>query len=935
MKYRNMAFILPISLLSIGCTSEDIVSILDGDGDMTEIQFSGKVIDGYISRADIFIDLDGNGEFSYGEPRTISDENGTYSFSNTEIEVGNYRIISEGGTDTLTGNDFEGQLISVIDTENMEDNLVMSPVSTLIAEQYFANENSGLEKAKEIILDILDIELGADILTTDFIATENLELFKVNQDVLEAINTISIVAVTKDSSDETDSFKQAIQTILATGTLDSQTNIEKLGYTADGLTSTKNEESSSISDGDIDDNLGNQSFIDLAKDYQKEREDVAIFLKENGDAFISQLEPLEIDPESPMLDDNTSLIVSEIFDKDVANIRSTLTKDFETAKESSTIKDSSEFSARVQSYVDMTTKELSVIALQDFDIKDELDKEIDNLSDNLEILGKSVSKFIESIEDELGKIWNNIDAENISQLPETVEDQDGKILSISLVEQNEKDALVKFSISENGKISIEGEIRIAIGENGDIQEDWSKAETKILRIMEKVVAENGSEFEGTVIFSDTLLELDGNYSDLAEEIKFNGSLKVEYEETPTISRIMYRTLDADIVSTNMATSSDFGDFKSELVTGYSEYSEQSTEEYSEYKEKYGEEYSEYKEKYDKEYSEYISSGVTIVKMPDDYSECVTENISTTSSTTVAKSIEMSATLEIKESKANFKLNGDGGETVFITDFSLENSDNLFLSFTSGKLYLDISEMFGKSYSEVSSNCEIAISEPFEKPQFVEEPRVEEPRDNNFTENGNLVEESNLENSENSETSESSNIQVDSPPSFPSTKSLKAEISVTNSGETPPLVPTQNVDQENTPPMISITTDVKKDRDIEIKELKFTLITETGKEMNLKGDFSRINSLSKFRGAMEFDSIKVKGLIIDLERGDETLISALDIVVNSDEVTDLNVKYLDDRRDSIQITIEDDEYKLFIKNDRKNVVAVDNQGNISDSFQTVE
>ncbi len=238
----GLAFILPLSMLAVGCTDDDLVDEEDSnytkvsqtdlppqipsDEEMDKksrvVPVSGRVIDGYIANAHVFADLNKNGKFDQGEPETFSDEKGSYNLK-LEGKEQHYIIIAENGTDTLTNEPFQGKLSSVVEA-GKGDNVVVTPVTTLVAEDFLKSGGKDLEGAKKHVAEILKI--SPDKLDDDFIANKDEKLFKVNQDVIVEIHKLTLFA--KESNKTKTPTKDAVHAILESGELDSQKSVEKL-----------------------------------------------------------------------------------------------------------------------------------------------------------------------------------------------------------------------------------------------------------------------------------------------------------------------------------------------------------------------------------------------------------------------------------------------------------------------------------------------------------------------------------------------------------------------------------------------------------------------------------------------------------------------------------------------------------------------------------
>jgi uncharacterized protein (DUF1800 family) len=114
------------------------------------ISISGQVIDGEISGAVVFLDLDKDSEFDSTEPSTLTKADGTYTLvltvENQKHE--NYLnqtapLVAYGGKDIRTDEVFEDYLMSMVEGK---DNVNITPFTTLIAQSL--EEESSTETSK-------------------------------------------------------------------------------------------------------------------------------------------------------------------------------------------------------------------------------------------------------------------------------------------------------------------------------------------------------------------------------------------------------------------------------------------------------------------------------------------------------------------------------------------------------------------------------------------------------------------------------------------------------------------------------------------------------------------------------------------------------------------------------------------------------------------
>lgn len=152
---RNFILSLPLTALVLaGCGG-------DSD-DPPPVTLSGVVVDGYITGATVFLDLNGDRVFNEGEPFTSSDENGAYQInvSGAPSSFAELEMIAFGGQDADSGLPFEGQFKLRIESQNQ--NQILSPFNTLanaLVEKGFATNTAQAQMliAEKFAIDPSDV----------------------------------------------------------------------------------------------------------------------------------------------------------------------------------------------------------------------------------------------------------------------------------------------------------------------------------------------------------------------------------------------------------------------------------------------------------------------------------------------------------------------------------------------------------------------------------------------------------------------------------------------------------------------------------------------------------------------------------------------------------------------------------------------------------
>jgi uncharacterized repeat protein (TIGR02059 family) len=107
----------------------------------TKTILQGKVIDGYLAGAEIFVDADQDGQKDAGEPATITDAQGNFTLETTVSGP----LVATGGTDLSTGLPFIGVL------KAPAGSTVVTPLTTLVAE-LVASSGKSVADAQAVVL---------------------------------------------------------------------------------------------------------------------------------------------------------------------------------------------------------------------------------------------------------------------------------------------------------------------------------------------------------------------------------------------------------------------------------------------------------------------------------------------------------------------------------------------------------------------------------------------------------------------------------------------------------------------------------------------------------------------------------------------------------------------------------------------------------------
>ncbi|MDO6764299.1 putative Ig domain-containing protein [Agarivorans sp. 1_MG-2023] len=198
----------------IGSVSDIIISVSDGKETASLAPFelsvsrvlalSGKVIDGYVSGAVVFLDLNLNGELDENEPSAISDNTGAYTLALKGADITSLKsapiraLLGDGAIDLDTGEDFSTNPVvlsapPLFELDENEDptGAAISPFTSLVVDELKESLtllasgsvsaeqiNQELMAAKTKVVADLGLDGGVEVILGDFLSDEVGEAIK-------------------------------------------------------------------------------------------------------------------------------------------------------------------------------------------------------------------------------------------------------------------------------------------------------------------------------------------------------------------------------------------------------------------------------------------------------------------------------------------------------------------------------------------------------------------------------------------------------------------------------------------------------------------------------------------------------------------------------------------------------------------------------------
>ncbi|WP_236074743.1 hypothetical protein [Teredinibacter purpureus] len=169
---------LCVGMVACGGSGQD-----EGTQANINTMLTGRVIDGYLARATVFVDTNNNGTRDPWEPFAFTDNEGYFSYNpntdtdycaagasanlqqyclNLTTDIANFTIRIDSGYDILTGEPFFGQMSRRVDF-GVENDILITPLSTLVT----VLDDSETQSALLLSLGLEDGDLDIDYLHAD------------------------------------------------------------------------------------------------------------------------------------------------------------------------------------------------------------------------------------------------------------------------------------------------------------------------------------------------------------------------------------------------------------------------------------------------------------------------------------------------------------------------------------------------------------------------------------------------------------------------------------------------------------------------------------------------------------------------------------------------------------------------------------------------
>lgn len=150
---------------------------------------TGKVADGYLVNATVFLDKNGNYQLDEGEPSATTDGNGAFTLNVAPADVGRYPIVvlatqgvtidKDTGTAVTSSYLFSMPAAAVSGTANSN---FISPLSSMVREMVETGQYATMQQAMDALSAQLGLAAGTDVMV-DYLAANNTTLHTAAQDM--------------------------------------------------------------------------------------------------------------------------------------------------------------------------------------------------------------------------------------------------------------------------------------------------------------------------------------------------------------------------------------------------------------------------------------------------------------------------------------------------------------------------------------------------------------------------------------------------------------------------------------------------------------------------------------------------------------------------------------------------------------------------------
>ncbi len=202
--WRAAAALIVVAAIVAGCSGVGT----GGTGGTTRnpVAITGKVADGYLANASVFLDRNGNYRLDAGEPFTTSDPNGSFSLNVDPDDVGRYPVVAvaiKGQTiDLDTGlsvaNGFTLSMPALAVSGAAGGNFI-SPLSTQVRELLETGKYATLQQAMDQVATRMGLSIGTNMLV-DYKAANNAVMTTAAKNIASVMDAATTAGLVMDAA---------------------------------------------------------------------------------------------------------------------------------------------------------------------------------------------------------------------------------------------------------------------------------------------------------------------------------------------------------------------------------------------------------------------------------------------------------------------------------------------------------------------------------------------------------------------------------------------------------------------------------------------------------------------------------------------------------------------------------------------------------------
>jgi hypothetical protein len=190
--WRSVMVFLCLASIVAGCSQGTGIQTADvgtGGTGTLPTSVSGKVADGYLVSATVFLDKNGNYQLDAGEPSTTTDVNGAYTLKVDPADVGKFPIVAlviQGVTlDKDTNQPVAATYVLSMPKDSVHgtssDNFI-SPLTSLVREMMETGIYNSVSDATDALLAKMGLPAGSNVMG-DYLATPAADLHAAAQNI--------------------------------------------------------------------------------------------------------------------------------------------------------------------------------------------------------------------------------------------------------------------------------------------------------------------------------------------------------------------------------------------------------------------------------------------------------------------------------------------------------------------------------------------------------------------------------------------------------------------------------------------------------------------------------------------------------------------------------------------------------------------------------